>query len=129
MRIPVEFSAPLEAGPPPGFYLDPTTREPAGIAPVLGRLVANDLDVRLEWVDMPWPEHIPALIEGKVDFLPKHVNTPERALLVQFGVGRFMVYRVTALVRAKGGIKDREQLAQEGRIISALRRFEYSDVR
>ena len=118
LRIPVEFSAPPEEGPPPEFYLDPKTGEPAGIAPIIGGLVARDLGVRLECVNMPWPDHVPALLDGRVDFLPKHVNTPERALHVEFGVGRFTVYRVTALVRDDSGIASRDALNREGRIIT-----------
>jgi polar amino acid transport system substrate-binding protein len=118
LRIPVEFSAPPEEGPPPEFYRDPATGEPAGIAPIIGGLVAADLGVRLECVDMPWPEHVPALLEGRVDLLPKHVNTPERALLVEFGIGRFMVYRVTALIRTDSGIARSEELNREGRVIT-----------
>ena len=87
-----------------------------GIAPIMGRLMADDLDVRLECVDMPWPEHIPALLSGKVDLLPKHVNTPKRALLVEFTNGRFMLYRVTALIQEKRLISDKEDLNQEGKL-------------
>ena len=118
LRIPVDFSPPPADGFPPEFYIDPKTGKEWGIAPIMGRLMADDLDVRLECVNMPWPEHIPALLSGKVDLLPKHVNTPKRALLVEFTNGRFMLYRVTALIQEKRLISDKEDLNQEGKIIS-----------
>jgi polar amino acid transport system substrate-binding protein len=118
LRIPVQFSSPPEEGPPPEFYLDPEAGEPQGIAPIIGRLMAKDLGAELECVDMPWPEHIPALLSGKVDLLPKHVNTAERALAVEFANGRLMAYRVTALIPADSTVTDKEELNREGKVIS-----------
>jgi len=119
LRIPVEFNPPPEVdGFPPEFYIDPETGEPSGLAPIISRLMAKDLGVELECVDMPWPEHIPALFSGKVDLLPKHVNTPERALTVEFANGRLMAYRVTALIPADSSVTDKEELNQEGKVIS-----------
>jgi polar amino acid transport system substrate-binding protein len=118
LRIPVEFSPPPAEGFPPEFYIDPKTGEPWGIAPIMAKLMAEDLGVKLKCIDMPWPEHVPALLSGKVDLLPKHVNTPKRALYVEFATGRFMLYRVTALIRAKSSVADKEALNQAGKIIS-----------
>ena len=118
LRIPVEFSPPPEEGFPPEFYIDPKSGEPWGIAPIMGKLMAENLGVKLECVDMPWPEQVPALLHGEVDLLPKHVNTPERALLVEFASGRFMVYRVTALIPADSAITAKEALNQAGKVIS-----------
>jgi ABC-type amino acid transport substrate-binding protein len=118
LRIPVDFSPPPTEGFPPEFYIDPQRGEPWGIAPIMGRLLAEGLGVKLECVDMPWPEHIPALLRGDVDILPKHVNTPERALTVEFSNGRFMLYRVTALLPADSVITAKETLNQPGKVIS-----------
>ncbi len=118
LRIPVEFTGPPEEdGFPPEFYIDPQTGEPAGIAPMMGRLMAENLGVKLECVDLPWPEHIPALLSGKVDLLPKHCNTPERALQVEFANGRFVAFRVTALLPKDSPITKKEELNQAGKVI------------
>lgn len=119
LRVPVEFNPPPEVnGFPPEFYIDPSTGEAAGLAPIISRIIARDLGVDIEFVDMPWPEHIPALLEGKVDLLPKHVNTPERALTVEFCSGRLMEYRVTALIPADSTYSDKEELNQPDKVIA-----------
>ena len=119
LRIPVEWYPPPEVGGfPPEFYIDPETGEQSGIAPIIGRLIAKDLGVELECVDMPWPEHVPALLSGKVDLLPKHNNTPARALTVEFTNGRLVPFRVTALIHADSSITGKEELNKEGRVIS-----------
>ena len=119
LRVPVEFNPPPEVdGFPPEIYIDPETNEPSGLAPIISRILAQDLGVELECVDMPWPEHIPALLEGRVDLLPKHVNTPERALTVEFCNGRLMEYRVTALVPVASAYTSKGELNQPDKVIA-----------
>ena len=119
LRIAVEFNPPPEEGGfPPEFYIDPKTGKPWGIAPIIGGLIAEDLGVKLECMDLPWPEHIPALLSGKVDLLPKHTNTPQRALEVEFATGRLTAYRVTALIPADSEITDKRELNQKGKVIT-----------
>ena len=65
-------------------YLDPDSDEPAGIVGLVGQLLARDLDVRAEFVELPWADHIPALLAGQVDISVKHTLTPQRALEVDF---------------------------------------------
>lgn len=117
LRIAVEFNDPPDSGFPPEMYIDPETGKPWGIGPIIGGLIAKDLGVELECIDLPWPEHIDALLERRVDLLPKHTNTPERALRVEFANGRLTAYRVTALVQA-GSALGKEDLNQEGVVIS-----------
>lgn len=117
LRIAVEFNDPPDSGFPPEMYIDPETGKPWGIGPIVGGLIAEDLGVELECVDLPWPEHIDALLDGRVDLLPKHTNTPERALRVDFANGRLTAYRVTALIRKGSGLT-RADLEQEGAVIS-----------
>lgn len=117
LRIAVQFTDPPESGFPPEMYIDPETGKPWGMAPIIGGLIASDLGVELECVDLPWPVHIDALLEGQVDLLPKHTNTPERALRVDFANGRLMSYRVTALVPAGSGLT-KEDLNRDDVVIS-----------
>jgi ABC-type amino acid transport substrate-binding protein len=65
-------------------YLDPDSGEPAGIVGPVGQLLAQDLGVRPEFVELPWADHIPALLAGQVDISVKHTLTPQRALEVDF---------------------------------------------
>lgn len=117
LRIAVEFNDPPDSGFPPEMYIDPETQKPWGIGPIIGGLIAEDLSVALECVDLPWPEHIDALLEGRVDLLPKHTNTPERALGVEFANGRLTGYRVTALI-GKGSGLTLDDLDRDGVVIS-----------
>lgn len=118
-RIPVQFSDPPSSGFPPEFYIDPETGKPWGIAPIIGGLMAADLGVELECVDLPWPQHIPALLAGDVDMCPKHVNTPQRALEVEFATGRLTQYRVSLLIRSESEARTKEYFDREGvRIVS-----------
>ncbi|MCL4300310.1 MAG: transporter substrate-binding domain-containing protein [Anaerolineae bacterium] len=113
LRVLVEFSPPPSEGPPPEFYHDPETGEPTGVACELGKLMAKDLGVEVEWVDIPWPEQIPALLGGKADLLPKHTNTSLRGLLVDFSIHRLQRIEVVAIARKEGLIKRKEDLNSE----------------
>lgn len=72
---------------PPQMYRD-ESGEPAGYDVELMKMLANDMHVKLEVVDMDFPGLIPALLAGKVDMLSVGlVNTPERALSLEFTDG------------------------------------------
>jgi ABC-type amino acid transport substrate-binding protein len=113
VRVLVEFSPPPTEGRPPEFYYDPDSGEPSGIACELGKMVAQDLGVAVEWVDLPWPAQIPALLDGWADLLPKHTNTSLRGLLVDFSSHRLQRIEVVAVVRKDGPIKHKEDLNSE----------------
>ena len=113
LRIAVEWLDP-ETGAPPEMYLDPDTGQPAGIAPQVGRMIAEDLDVELECVNLPWPEQIDALLEGRVDLLPKHTLIPQRALQIEFTDGRWAEIRVSCLVPRDGQVTAVEDLSRQG---------------
>jgi polar amino acid transport system substrate-binding protein len=118
LRIAVEFNDPPDSGFPPEMYIDPESGKPWGIGPIIGGLIAEDLGVDLECVDLPWPEHVDALLDGRVDLLPKHVNTPERALRIEFASGRLNAYRVTALIPV-GSDLTKARLDQEDVVITS----------
>ena len=98
LRIPIEYLGAPDTGAPPEMYRDPETNEPAGVAPRVGAMIAEDMGVELEIIEMPWPEQIPALLTGKVDLLPKHTAFPARALKLEFCLGRLMQIRLTCQV-------------------------------
>jgi ABC-type amino acid transport substrate-binding protein len=113
LRVLVEFGPPPTEGPPPEFYYDPETGEATGVACELGKLAAYDLGVEVEWVDLPWPDQIPALLDGEADLLPKHTNTPVRGLLVDFSVHRLQRIEVVAIARKGGPVERKEDLNSE----------------
>lgn len=54
--------------------------EPQGIAIEIGKILASDLGVRPEWVNVPWEEQFAALFRGDVDLVPKPSLTPARRI-------------------------------------------------
>jgi len=117
LRMPIEFLGHPDTGDPPEMYRNPETGEPEGVAPQVGAMIAEDLCVDLEIIETPWPDQIPALLDGVVDLLPKHTLLPQRALQLEFVAGRLMQIRITCQVpaeRAANGIgslyQDEDQL-------------------
>ena len=110
LRVLVEFGPPPSEGPPPEFYYDPDTGEATGVACELGKMVAADLGVEIEWIDIPWPEQLPALLAGKADLLPKHTNTSLRGMLVDFSVHRLQRIEVVMIAEKDGPIKSKKDL-------------------
>lgn len=109
LRLAVEFKDPHETGFPPEMFIDRATGEPAGVGPALAGIMAADLGVKLRCVDLPWPEHVEALLRGEVDLI-LGTNTPERALRLDFLPGRLMENRVTCLARRDGGPREAGRL-------------------
>ena len=89
-------------------YLDPDTGEPAGLVALVGELLAQDLNVRAEFVNMPWADHISALLDGRIDISVKHTLTPHRALQVEFTVYSILCEEGRIVVR-----RDRERRGKD----------------
>lgn len=100
-------------------YRDPDTRQPMGVVGHVGRLLAHDLGVDVEFVDIPWGEQIPALLNGRVDICLKHTNRPDRAFTVDFCTGRLERYEGKIVVRRDAGIHNEEALNQADRVVAA----------
>ncbi len=114
IRVAVQWSPPPDEGYPPEMYLCPRTGEPSGIAPAIGNMIAEDLEVEAEFVDIPWGDQIAAVQAGDVDLLPKHTLIPSRALEVEFVDGRWLQIRITCLVRRDGPVQSVEDLQRPG---------------
>lgn len=117
LRIAVAYSPPPETGHPPEFYLDPASGEPSGVVPELGKVMAADLGVKPEFVDIPWPEQMQALLADKVDLLLSYTNTPLRALEVEFA-GPLLPSQAVVLVSKNSAVQQQETLNQPGRRIA-----------
>ncbi len=98
MRIPVAFTKEPKYGVSEEFYIDSATGKPAGVVIEYMDLMCADLGVKAEYMDMPWGEHIDALLTDKVDILPKHSNLPSRALVVDFAQ-RVINFDVLVIIR------------------------------
>jgi len=65
-------------------YIDPDTGERTGYSVDLANLMAQDLEVEIEWVDVEWSALIPAIETGKADIIMMGMtNTPARAKVVE----------------------------------------------
>ncbi|MGQ9598539.1 MAG: transporter substrate-binding domain-containing protein [Anaerolineae bacterium] len=70
---------------PPLQFRDPGTNEPKGLMPEIDALMAQDLGVKLEYVEMPFGELIAGLLADKFDWIGiAFTSTPERAKQVLF---------------------------------------------
>jgi polar amino acid transport system substrate-binding protein len=70
---------------PPLQFRDPNTNEPRGLMPEIDGLMAQDLGVKLEFVEMPFGELIAGLLADKFDWIGiAFTATPARALQVLF---------------------------------------------
>ena len=114
LRVPIEFLGHPDTGDPPEMYRDPETGEPEGVAPRVAAMIASDLGVELEIVEILWPDQIPALFDRTVDLLPKHTLFPRRALQLEFTMGRLMEIRITCQVRADRARDGIESMRGEG---------------
>jgi polar amino acid transport system substrate-binding protein len=131
LRVAVAYSAPPEEGHPPEFYLDSESGEPSGVVPELGKVMAADLGVAPEFVDIPWPDHLEALLSGKVDMLMSYTNTPARALQVEFA-GPLLPSQAVVMVSQDSLIRRKEELNRPGQRLgiwhgSSIRRVAEED--
>ena len=102
-------------------FLDPDTGAPGGVVAIVGGMLAADLGVEPEFVNLPWSDQIPALVDGRVDICLKHTNRPDRAFLVDFSTGRLEKYEGKIVIRKDGGITSEAELDRPDRIIAATR--------
>jgi ABC-type amino acid transport substrate-binding protein len=125
IRIAVTWSPPPDTGFPPEFWLDPSG-EPQGIAIEIGKILAGDLGVRPEWIDVGWDQQFDALFRGEVDLLPKPTLTPARAVRMEFS-DRLMPFEVVAITRRDEGFT-LASLGQESVTISGWKGSSCNDI-
>ena len=99
-------------------YLDPDSGEPAGLVGLFGQLLADDLGVKTEFVNMVWENHIDALLNDQVDISIKHTNTPERAFNVEFTNESILCEEGRIVILSSNDLKKEADLNQPHRIIS-----------
>ena len=105
---------------PPEMYIDKTTGQPAGYDVELMKMIAKDLNVKLNILNLPFTSIIPALLAGKADLVMVGLeNTPKRALSIAFGPG-YVPYAQVVIVPANSTVTDVSQLNAKGKVITAL---------
>jgi len=105
---------------PPEFYKD-SSGNPAGYDIDVLNLVAKDLNVKLNIIDVPDnAANIANVQSGKADMVSAGlVNTPKRALVMNFTKG-YVPYTQILMVTTNGGINSVADLNKAGKKITAL---------
>jgi len=104
---------------PPEMYRDPKTNEPAGYDVEIMKMIAQDLEVELDLVDVEWEAILPGVVSGKYDTtLCGIVNKPSRLVTFEFTRG-YVPYDLWLLVRADEPAKTWFELNQAGKKITA----------
>lgn len=105
---------------PPEFYKD-SSGKPAGYDIDVLNMVAKDLSVKLNIIDVPDnAANIANVQSGKADMVSAGlVNTPKRALVMNFTKG-YVPYTQILMVTTSGGINSVADLNKAGKTITAL---------
>ncbi len=105
---------------PPEFYKD-SSGNPAGYDIDVLKMVAKDLNVTLNIIDVPDnAANIANVQSGKADMVSAGlVNTPKRALVMNFTKG-YVPYTQILMVTVSGGINSIADLNKPGKTITAL---------
>jgi ABC-type amino acid transport substrate-binding protein len=104
---------------PPQMYVDPATGEPAGYDVEIMKMLAEDLEVELDLVDVEWEAILPGVAAGKYDTaLVGIVNKPSRLLTYEFTRG-YVPYDQWLLVQADETATDWREMNQPGKKITA----------
>lgn len=105
---------------PPEFYKD-SSGNPAGYDIDVLKMVAKDLNVSLNIIDVPDnAANIANVQSGKADMVSAGlVNTPKRALVMNFTKG-YVPYTQILMVTVSGGINSIADLNKPGKTITAL---------
>src|SRR5258707_2378458 len=105
-------------GPP--FSMVDKTGERTGSAVELAKLMAKDMGVKINFLDLDWDGLIPALLSGKADLLVADMTpTLARAMKVAF-TKPYMYTGSTVFTKADGKFKSTEDCKAKGTKIAVL---------
>lgn len=106
---------------PPTEFRDPKTREPKGLEVDIANLLAKDLGVKLEIVDMEWDAIIPGLLAKKYDVVIASMSrTPKRNLSIAITSNNLEDYSTMALVRKGDTRSTVEEFNKKGVVVTCL---------
>lgn len=101
-------------------YKDPKTNEPTGYNIELSKILAKELGVKIEWVEVPFAETFAALAAGRFDISGiTAINTPARALKVGFAAAPAML-EPAYLIQKKGLNVKNNDLVNQGKYSLAV---------
>jgi len=104
---------------PPEMYRDPDTNEPAGYGVETMKMIAEDLEVELDLVDVEWEAILPGIVGGKYDTSVCGIcNKPSRLLTFEFTRG-YVPYDQWLLVSADETATNWQALNVPGKKITA----------
>lgn len=105
----------------PTEYRDPVTHEPKGLEVEIARLLAKDLGVKLEIVDMEWDAIIAGLLAKKYDVIIGSMSrTPKRNLSIEFTSKNLEDYANMALARKEETRSTVEDFNKKGVKVTCL---------
>ncbi len=106
---------------PPTEYRDPKTKEPKGLEVDISNLLAKDLNVKLEIIDMEWDAIIPGLLAKKYDVIIASMSRkPSRNLAIAITSNNLEDYAIMGLVRPNDKRSKIEDFNKKGVVITAL---------
>jgi ABC-type amino acid transport substrate-binding protein len=104
---------------PPQAYRLEGTDEPAGYDVEVAKLLAEEMEVELDLVDVEWEALLPGLAAGKYDTIVNGIaNKPSRLLTMEFSRG-YVPYDQWMLVRADETATDWREMNAAGKKITA----------
>jgi polar amino acid transport system substrate-binding protein len=104
---------------PPEMYVDPKTNKPAGYDVEIMNMIATDLEVQLDLVDVEWEAILPGVAAGTYDTtLCGIVNKPSRLVTFDFTRG-YVPYDLWLLVKADETATDYREMNAAGKKITA----------
>lgn len=106
---------------PPTEYRDPVTKEPKGLEVDIANLLAKDLNVKLEIIDMEWDAIIPGLLAKKYDVIIASMSRkPSRNLAIAITSNNLEDYANMAMVRPDDKRSKIEDFNKKGVVITCL---------
>jgi polar amino acid transport system substrate-binding protein len=106
---------------PPLQFRDPQTKAPMGYCVEISEMIAKDLGVQIEWVELPFAQLVPAMLAGKFDWSGIGLTiTPERAKSVRFITQTLFEEDSILLIKNGYNLKTADDLNASNVTISAL---------
>ena len=106
---------------PPTEFRDPQTREPKGLEVDIAGLLAKDLGVKLEIIDMEWDAIIPGLLAKKYDvIIASMARTPKRNLSIALTSNNLETFSVMGLVSKDDTRTTIEEFNKPGVVVTSL---------
>lgn len=106
--------------PPTGFR-DTVTKKPKGLEVDIANLLAKDIGVKVELIDMEWDALVPGLLSKKYDVIIASMSRkPSRNLSIAFTSNNLEDYAMVAMVRPNEKRNSVDEFNQKGVVVSCV---------